>query len=236
MKQYGAPAVEGIKVKTRGPFACLMLALAVLASACATRVSLLEWENPRFAEAAPDSFDVELATTKGNIVVRVRRNWSPNGSDRFHSLVRARYFDDVALYRVIGGFVAQFGIHGDTAVARTWRTQVIPDDSVRTHNRPGTLSFARQGRNSRSTQLFFNLVDNSQGLDQSDGFGFPPIGRVIRGAEVLSELNWEYSGRVRGQLPGPHPDSILKQGNAYLRRNFPRLDYINSARIVWRSR
>ena len=209
-----------------------MLTLAVLTSACAKRVSLLEWENPRFAEAAPDSFDVQLETTKGDIVVRVRRNWSPNGVDRFHTLVRERYFDDMALYRVIGSFVAQFGIHGDTAVARTWHTKLIPDDSVRTPIRPGTLSFARQGRNSRSTQLFFNLADNSQGLDQADGFGFPPIGRVTRGAEVLPELNWEYSGRVLDQLPGPHPDSILAQGNPYLRRNFPRLDYINNARIV----
>ena len=125
----------------------------------------------------------------------------------------------MALYRVIGSFAAQFGIHGDTAVARTWRTQLIPDDSVRTPNRPGTLSFALQGRNSRSTQLLFNLVDNSQGLDRAEGFGFSPIGRVTRGAEVLSELNWEYSGRVLDQRPGPDPDSILAQGNAYLRRN-----------------
>ena len=223
-------------MKTSGPIAYHMVMLAGLASACAKPVSLLEWDNPRFAEAAPDSFDVELATTKGDIVVRVRRSWSPNGVDRFHALVRERYFDDMALYRVIGSFVAQFGIHGDTAVARTWSTQLIPDDSVRTPNRRGTLSFARRGRNSRSTQLFFNLVDNSQGLDRADGFGFPPIGRVTQGAEVLSELNWEYSGRVLDQLPGPHQDSILAQGNAYLRRNFPRLDYINSSRIVWRSR
>ena len=223
-------------MKTSGPIAGLLPLLAVLASACAKRVSLLDWANPRFAEVAPDSFDVEMATTKGNIVVRVTRTWSPHGVDRFHALVREHYFEDVALYRVIGSFVAQFGIHGDTAVARTWRTQLIPDDSVRTPNRAGTLSFARQGRNSRSTQLFFNLVDNSQGLDRADGFGFPPIGRVTRGAAVLSELNWEYSGRVLDQLPGPHPDSVLAQGNAYLRRNFPRLDYIKSARIVWRSR
>ena len=223
-------------MKNSGPIACLMLMLAALPSACAKRVSLLERENPRFAEAAPDSFDVELVTAKGDIVVRVRRNWSPNGVDRFHALVREHYFDDMALYRVIGSFVAQFGIHRATAVARTWRSQVIPDDSVRTPNRRGTLSFARQGRNSRTTQLFFNLADNSQGLDRADGFGFPPIGRVTHGADVLSELNWEYSGRVLDQLPGPHPDSILTQGNSYLRRNFPRLDYINSVRIVWRSR
>ena len=107
---------------------------------------------------------------------------------------------------------------------------------MRTPNRARTLSFARQGRNSRSTQLFFNLVDNSQGLDGADGFGFPPIGRITQGAEVLTELNWEYSGQVLDQLPGPHPDSILAQGNAYLQRNFPRLDYIKSARIIWRWR
>ena len=214
----------------------LTLMIAGIASACAKPVSLLDSANPRFAEIAPDSFDVEMETTKGDVVVRIRRTWSPHGADRFHSLVRERFFEDMALFRVIGSFVAQFGIHGDTAVARTWRTQLISDDSVRTPNRRGTLSFARQGRNSRSTQLFFNLVDNSQGLDGADGFGFPPIGAVTQGIGVLSELNWEYSGHVSDQQPGPHPDSILVGGNAYLRRKFPNLDYIKSARIVWRSR
>ena len=223
-------------MNTSVPISGLLLTLGGLTAACAQPISLLDSANPRFAEVAPDSFDVEMATTKGDIVVRVRRKWAPHGADRFHALVRGRYFEDMALFRVIGSFVAQFGLHGDTAVARTWRTQLIPDDSVRTPNRARTLSFARQGRNSRSTQLFFNLVDNSQGLDGADGFGFPPIGRITQGAEVLTELNWEYSGQVLDQLPGPHPDSILAQGNAYLQRNFPRLDYIKSARIIWRSR
>jgi len=174
-----------------------------------------------------------MVTTKGTLVVRVLRGWSPNGADRFHALVRSRYFDDVGFHRTIRNFVAQFGIHGDTAVARAWTGKTIADDSVRAPNKRGTLSFARGGRNTRSTQLFFNLVDNTPRLDTLNGFGFPPIGLIVRGLEVLDSLNWEYSGTRGGQtFPGPSQDSVRRQGNEYLRRKFPRLDYIVRARVV----
>ena len=115
---------------------------------------------------------------------------------------------------------------------RAWRGRSILDDPVKAQNRKGTLSYARGGPNTRSVQLFFNTVDNTPRLDTLNGFGFPPIGEVVEGLSVLDSLNWEYSGTRGGQtFPGPSQDSLSRQGNAYLRRHFPRLDYILTARI-----
>lgn len=217
------------------------LVLLVSAAACwrpAFRPApLTEPDDARFITMAPDSFDVDMVTTKGTMTVRVRRVWAPIGADRFHALVRNHYFDSVAFHRTIRNFVAQFGIHGDTAVSRAWRGKTILDDPVKVVNQKGTLSFARGRPNTRSVQLFFNTVDNTPRLDTLDRIGFPPIGQVIRGMGVLDSLNWEYGG-TRGEqvLPGPSQDSLGQQGNAYLRRNFPRIDYILKARIVRRWR
>lgn len=198
---------------------------------------LTEPTDPRFVVLAPDSFDVDMVTTRGDMLVRVRRHWAPLGADRFYALVRNHYFDSVAFHRTIRNFVAQFGIHGDTAVSRAWRGKSILDDPVKVVNQRGTLSFARGGPNSRSVQLFFNTVDNTPRLDTLNTIGFPPIGQVIQGLAVLDSLNWEYSGTRGGQtFPGPSQDSLSRQGNAYLQRHFPRLDYILTARIAkeWR--
>lgn len=203
------------------------------AIACARPALLTRPDDPLFSAVAPDSFDVEMVTTKGTMLVRVHRAWAPHGADRFYGLVRNRYFDSVAFHRTIRNFVAQFGIHGDTAVSAAWRGKSIPDDTVRQTNRRGRLSFARGGPNTRSVQLFFNTVDNTPRLDTLNGFGFPPIGEVVRGMTVLDSLNWEYSGTRGGQtFPGPSQDSIGREGNAYLRRHFPRLDYIVRARVA----
>lgn len=213
----------------------IVLMLAAVVAGC----SLFRRTPPGFPPSdpavAPDSFDVEMLTTKGRMLVRVHRAWSPNGADRFYNLVRARFLEDVAFHRTIRNFVAQFGISGDTAVTKAWERRAIPDDTVRTQNERGTLAFARGGPNTRSTQLFFNLVSNSPRLDTLNGFGFPPIGRTVEGITVLDSLNWEYSGTRGGRtFPGPSQDSIRLQGNEYLRRNFPRLDYIVSARVARR--
>jgi peptidyl-prolyl cis-trans isomerase A (cyclophilin A) len=213
----------------------LPVALALtLLSACAPAPSLLHPTDPRFARTAPDSFDVRMTTTKGDMTLRIRRFWSPHGVDRFYVLVRSRFFDDVAFHRTIRNFVAQFGISGDTAVTTAWHGRNIPDDTVRAPNRRGTLAYARGGPDTRSTQLYFNLVDNTPRLDTLNGFGFPPIGEVVQGIDVLDSLDWEYSG-TRGVRPapvGPSQDSIRLQGNAYLHRVFPNLDYIVRARVV----
>ena len=199
--------------------------------ACATGAPRGRGDSP-FAQIAPDSFDVEMVTTKGTMLVRVNRDWSPYGADRFYTLVNVGFFQDVAFHRTMRNFVAQFGVHGDTAVSSAWRGRIL-DDSARMPNKRGTLAFARGGRNTRSTQLFFNLVDNTPRLDTLNGFGFPAIGRIVQGIEVLDSLNWEYTGTRGGQtFPGPSQDSIRLQGNEYLRRKFPRLDYIVRARVV----
>lgn len=205
---------------------------AVACLGCARRASLTEPGARAFTAAAPDSFDVEMVTTKGQMIVRLHRAWSPRGVDRFHALVRQRFFDDVAFHRTIRNFVAQFGIHGDTAVSAAWRGKSISDEPVQSTNRKGTISYARGGPNTRTTQLFFNTVDNTPRLDTLNTFGFPPIGEVVSGLAVLDSLNWEYSGTRGGQtFPGPSQDSVSRQGNAYLRRVFPRLDYIVTARV-----
>lgn len=208
-----------------------VLTLTFLA-ACIHRVSVLRPDDAFFSRQAPDSFDVEMLTTKGPMTVRVRRDWSPHGADRFYALVKAGFYTDVAFHRTIRNFVAQFGISGDTAITHAWDSKGIPDDPVRASNVRGALSFARGGPASRSTQLYFNLVDNAR-LDTLSGFGFPPIGHVVDGMAVLDSLNWEYSGTRGGKtFPGPSQDSLSRQGNAYLHRVFPRLDYIVRTRII----
>jgi len=216
------------------------LALAVLLSAiwtvaCASPPPPLNAPgDPFYNLAAPDSFDVELETTKGPIVLRVHRDWAARGADRFHSLVRGGFYDGQAFFRVIRGFVAQFGLHGDTLVSEAWQERKLTDDSVRTENVRGTLTFARSGVNSRTTQLFINLGDNRP-LDRANGFGFSPIGRVVEGLGALDALNAEYSGPNGRELPtGPNQDSIRARGDAYLLERFPRLDRIESARVVRR--
>ncbi|MGQ0712835.1 MAG: peptidylprolyl isomerase [Gemmatimonadaceae bacterium] len=175
------------------------------------------------ATPAPDSFRVAFETTRGNFAVDVIRAWSPRGADRFHELVTAGYFTDIAFFRVVPGFVAQFGMHADPTVNRQWADRVIPDDPVAQSNARGTLVFATQGPNTRSNQFFINFGDNGR----LDGMGFSPFGRVVEGMSVIDSI---YSGY------GEAPDQgrIASQGNAYLKREFPRLDYITSARIVAR--
>jgi peptidyl-prolyl cis-trans isomerase A (cyclophilin A) len=211
----------------------LVLVAAVAVGCFWRKPPALDPAAPHFSAAAPDSFDVEMLTTKGPIVVRVRRHWSPNGADRFYALARAGFFTDIAFHRTIRNYVAQFGISGDTAVSRLFRGKNIPDDPVRATNKRGTLSFARGGANTRGTQLFFNLVDNTPRLDTLNGFGFPPIGEITSGLAAMDSLYWQYSGTRGGQtFPGPSQDSINRQGNAYLRRAFPKLDYITSTRVL----
>jgi len=214
----------------------LAATVAVAMAGCHRKPQPLTPAASRYASLvaqAPDSFDVEMTTTRGVIGLRVRRAWSPHGSDRFYALVKSGFYTDIAFHRTMRNFVAQFGIHGDTSVSRAFRGSNIPDDTVRAPNRRGTFSYARGGRNTRGTQLFFNLVDNTPRLDTLNGFGFPPIGEITSGLTVLDSLYWEYTGTRGGQtFPGPSQDSINRQGNAYLRRAFPKLDYIIRSRVV----
>ena len=208
--------------------AALLLALA---SACARPSPLLAPSPERWARAAPDSFVVAFETTRGRFDVLVRRAWSPAGADRVHYLVRHGFYDGARFFRVVPGFVAQFGIPADPAVAAAWRARRLPDDSVRATNRRGAVSFARGGPGTRSTQLFVNMRDNPR-LDTLNAFGFPPIGEVVGdGMAVVDSLHGGYGeGPPRGR--GPSQDSVRLQGEPYLARDFARLDAIRRARVV----
>ena len=178
-------------------------------------------------ETAPEKFKVEFDTTKGKIVLEVHREWSPNGVDRFYNLVKVGFYEDVAFFRVIQGFMAQFGLHGDPRVTRAWNRRAIKDDPVKQSNLRGYVTFAKRNqRNSRTTQLFINLVDN-KGLDRQ---GFAPFAQVVEGMDVVDSIFAIGEGGPRG--PGPNQRQITGQGNAYLKKQFPKLDYLKSARIV----
>lgn len=178
-------------------------------------------------EKAPASFRVKFETTKGPVIIELNRGWSPRGVDRFYNLVRVGFFEDIAFFRVLDGFVAQFGISGNPSITSTWTNAIIQDDPVKTSNLRGTLTFATGGPNTRTTQLFINLVDNAN-LDRS---GFSPIGKIVEGMEAVDAL---YSGYGEGAPMGPGPSQglISSQGNSYLRQKFPNLDYIKSASLV----
>jgi peptidyl-prolyl cis-trans isomerase A (cyclophilin A) len=205
------------------------LAIAVLGAACGESAPspLLNPPPDSLAQQAPDSFRVEVMTSKGPFVLHVVREWAPRGVDRFHYLATHRYYDGVRFFRNLPDFMAQFGIHGDPDVNAVWSDRSIPDDSVRQSNLRGYVSYAMGGPNTRSTQLFINKRDNEQ-LDQ---MGFAPIGRVIDGMQVVDSL---YEGYGEGPPGGFGPDQgrLNSQGNRYLESFFPRLDSIVTTRVV----
>jgi peptidyl-prolyl cis-trans isomerase A (cyclophilin A) len=181
----------------------------------------------KLTEKAPETFKAQFNTTKGKFTIEVTRSLSPNGADRFYNLVRSGYFKDVAFFRVIPGFMCQFGIHGDPNVAAKWQTANITDDPVKGSNTRGTVTFATAGPNTRTTQLFINFADNTR----LDGMGFSPFGKVTDGMNVVDKINSEYGeGAPNGR--GPDQGRIQNEGNAYLKKDFPNLDYIKSATII----
>ncbi len=179
------------------------------------------------AEKAPEKFRVAFETTTGPFVVEAVRAWSPNGADRFYNLVKIGFFDEIAFFRVIDGFMVQFGIHGDPDVSRVWKRATIKDDPVVESNTRGMLSFAKTNRpNSRTTQIFINFSDNTN----LDKMGFSPFARVVEGMEAVDKIYKIGEGAPRGK--GPNQQRIQSQGNAFLKSNYPKLDYITGARIL----
>jgi peptidyl-prolyl cis-trans isomerase A (cyclophilin A) len=177
---------------------------------------------------APEVYKVRFATTKGDFVVEVHRNWSPNGADRFHELVKAGFYDDTAFFRAIDSFMVQFGISGLPALNQKWRDANIPDDPpAGKSNLRGNITFAMSGPNSRTTQVFVNYVNNAN----LDSMGFTPFGSVVEGMEVLDSVYKDYGeGAPSGN--GPDQGKIQMEGNVYLMKQFPKLDYIKTARIA----
>jgi len=180
------------------------------------------------AEHAPDTVRVRFETSKGPFVVEAYRDWAPNGVDRFYQLAKAGFYDGDRFFRVLTGFMAQFGLHGDPKVTSVWRDRSFADDPVKHSNARGTITFAmRSAPNSRTTQLFINYRDNAN----LDGMGFAPFGVVTEGMAVVDSLYAEY-GEGAPDGPGPDQERASAQGNAYFQRDFPKLDYITKATVL----
>ena len=216
-----------------GPRKAIVLAATLCACAgaqsdAANDPAVLTTPADSFYQAAPpDTFQILFTTSEGSFTVEVYRDWAPLGSQRLYNLVRAGYYDGNRFFRVIDGFMAQFGIHGEPAVNTAWENADIPDDPVTHTNERGTLVFATRGPNTRTTQLFINFGNNTQ----LDGMGFTPLGRVVEGMEVVDRLHAGYGeGAPRGG--GPDQMRLRSEGNSYLESSYPELDYIETARIV----
>jgi len=177
-------------------------------------------------EQAPAMYKARFDTSKGVFVIEVTRDWAPRAADRFYNLVKYGFYDNVRFFRVISGFMVQFGINGDPAIMARWRAAQINDDPVTQSNKRGTITFATAGPNTRTSQVFINFADNSR-LDDA---GFAPFGRVVSGMNVVDALNAEYGeGAPRGR--GPDQSRLQNEGNAYLAKDFPRMDFVKKASI-----
>ncbi|WP_348264758.1 peptidylprolyl isomerase [Telmatobacter sp. DSM 110680] len=209
-----APAPKSASAKS--PAAKLGASHSTTAS---QRPSLLKPESLKLK--APSVFKAKFATTAGDFVVEVHRDWAPLGADRFYNLVRAGYFTNAAFFRVIPGFVAQFGLSANPAINKVWDTAKIADDPVVQSNKRGTIVFATAGPNTRTRQFFINYADNAR----LDGMGFAPFGTVVEGMAAVDKLYANYG-------ESPRQDLITEQGDAYLKAHFPDLDKIKLATIV----
>jgi cyclophilin family peptidyl-prolyl cis-trans isomerase len=176
----------------------------------------------------PRNVRVRIETTKGAFVLEANRAWAPRGAERFLTLVRDGFFDDSRFFRVRAKYIAQFGIAGDPAVTRRWEGKFFPDDPVRASNMRGTFAFAMTGPNLRNTQVYINLVDNTQ----LDAQGFSPVGRVVEGMEVVDRLYSGYGEDAGGGLRLGKQQRMLEEGNAHLDVAFPKLDHLIRAEIV----
>ena len=211
----------------------ICLALLLTCSAFAEETAAPAKPNPALldpslaTEKAPDVYRVKMETTAGDLIIEVHREWAPLGADRFYNLVKIGYFSDVAFFRVLAGFMAQAGFHGNPAVSQVWLNSRIKDDPVTQTNSPGMVTFATGGPNTRSAQIFINNGDNSY-LDAS---GFSPFGKVVEGFESVNELHSGYGeGEPNGK--GPAQGKVYRLGNDYLKAEFPELDYITKTSII----
>jgi len=209
-----------------------VLALSTALTAACHRPAPLTSPTPKGLDAVgPDSFTVRFTTSRGPFDLKVHRDWSPRGADRIYWLVNNRYYDGVRFFRVVPNFVVQFGMSGDTAAQRAFKDRRIPDDTVTRGNVRGTLSFAMGGANTRTTQLFINLKDNQR----LDPLGFSVVAQVVAGMAVVDSLYQGYGdGAPRGK--GPSQGTIAAEGEAYLAREFPKLDKVLTARVIRRWR
>ena len=222
----------------KAPQVIAVVGLMLLAAGCAgseatapafdARAALMDPGHAVWSETAPEVFWVRFETTKGAFTVESHRFWAPHGVDRFYNLVRTGFFDDSRFFRVRAGFIAQFGIPGDPAVAAVWRDRAMPDDLKRLSNKRSTMAYAMTGPDTRTTQLFINYADN----DRLDGEGFAPIARVVEGMDVVDALYAGYDEEAGGGMRGGQQDKMFEGGNVYLDQHFPELDKLLRATVT----
>ena len=192
----------------------LLLMLSVVVS-CEIRLMADE----AAADKAPDTYRVLFETSKGDFTVEVHREWAPNGADRFHKLVESGFYDDCRFFRVLPGFMVQWGINGDPEIQKNWVKANIEDDRVTQSNKRGFITYAKSSqKNSRTSQVFINFADNSR----LDADGFAPFGQVVEGMDVVDAINAQYREQ-------PDQSLVQESGNAYLNKIFPKLDFIRKA-------
>ena len=209
----------------------IALILVLFLEGCTLQNKINNPQDAVFSKHAPTVFKVLLETGKGDILIEVTRQWSPNGADRFYNLVRQGYYDNTAVFRVRAGVWVQFGIAASPKVAQVWRYKTIPDDPRTQSNVRGTVDYAFKDPDGRSTQVFINLRDNSAAHDT---IPFVPFGKVIQGLAVADALYAGYGEKSGGGIRAGKQDDVFAGGNKYLRYNFPLLDYIKRARVVSR--
>lgn len=199
----------------------LMLGLSILLSAVNGMAQTAGLKNPgALKEQAPATYKVRFDTSAGAFVVQVTRDWAPNGADRFYNLVKNGFYDDTRFFRVVPNFMVQFGINGDPTVQKNWANANIQDDPGKHSNKKGYITFATRGPNTRTSQVFINLKANAF-LDPQ---GFSPFGEVISGMDVVEKITSQYGEK-------PNQNMVQSNGNAYLMKDFPKLDYINKATV-----
>jgi peptidyl-prolyl cis-trans isomerase A (cyclophilin A) len=216
-----------MKVRPFAVFMSVMMVLAVAAVACA-QPPAGDLKNPgALKETAPAVYKAKFETTAGSFVVEVHRDWAPLGADRFYNLVKNGFYDECRFFRVISGFMVQFGLSGDPALSAVWRSAQIGVDPVKESNKRGYITYAMGGSpDTRTTQVFINFGDNNR-LDQ---LGFAPFGKIASGMDVVEKIYAEYGeGAPSGR--GPGQGRIQMEGNAYLAKDFPKMDYIKKATI-----
>jgi peptidyl-prolyl cis-trans isomerase A (cyclophilin A) len=179
---------------------------------------------------APAIFRVKFETTAGSFIIEAHRDWSPHGADRFYDLVRTKYYDDSRFFRVVPGRWVQFGIAGAPKVAQQERPHTVPDDTLKQHNTRSYVAFSNTGPHTRSTQVYINLGDNTARNDIEAGFA--PFGQVVEGMDVVEKLYGGYGEHSGGGMRAGHQDEMFQGGNAYLDREFPKLDKLIRATIV----
>tara|TARA_R110002073_G_scaffold331253_2_gene515922 strand:- start:5409 stop:6032 length:624 start_codon:yes stop_codon:yes gene_type:complete len=200
-----------------------LLAIILMAS-CSQKVFKEKWTKKK----APETFKARFETTQGNFEIIAKREWSPQGVDRLYQLIKYQFYNELAIYRVVPNFVAQFGIHNDSVVNKSWRKHPLDDEPVLQKNDSMTIAFARAGKKTRTAQLYINLKDNHR-LDKISGrgvTGFPVVAKVTSGMENILKFYDKYTKLGRRQ------DSIHRYGNKFLKKNYPEVDYIKKAYII----